>query len=93
MPDWVLYIVRCRDGSLYTGITTDLTRRLQEHQSGRGRGANYLRGRGPLELQFTHHFGDRSAASRAEYAVKQLSKQAKEHLAAGLMEIGSLMDQ
>lgn len=93
MPDWILYIVRCRDGSLYTGITTDVARRLREHHRGGTRGAHYLRGRGPLQLQFTHRFNDRSAASRAEYAVKRLSKRAKERLAAGLLEMRSLTDQ
>ena len=93
MSGWILYIVRCRDGSLYTGITTDLARRLQEHEAGRGRGASYLRGRSPLVVQFTHRFADRRTASRAEYAVKRLSKQAKERLAAGMLEIGSLVDQ
>jgi putative endonuclease len=93
MSDWILYIVRCRDGSLYTGITTDVARRLREHQRGGTRGASYLRGRGPLQLQFTHRFGDRAAASRAEYAVKRLSKPAKEQLAAGLLEIRCVTDQ
>jgi putative endonuclease len=93
MSDWILYIARCHDGSLYTGITTDVARRLREHQRGGPRGASYVRGRGPLELLFTHHFDDRSAASRAEYAVKQLSKQAKQRLVAGLIDIRLVADQ
>lgn len=76
-----LYLVRCRDGTLYTGIATDVQRRLSEH-GGNGRGAKYLRGRGPLELVFEYAVGDRSLASRVERVVKQLSRLQKERLVA-----------
>ena len=76
---WSLYVLRCADESLYTGITTDVSRRLREHQDG-GRGARYLRGRAPLTLEFSVVVGDRGAASRAEYGVKRLSKREKERL-------------
>ena len=70
-PDWSLYLVRCADGSLYTGISTDVERRLREHSNG-VRGAKFLRGRGPLTLAFEYRIGDRSLASRIEHRVKRL---------------------
>lgn len=78
-PVWSLYVVRCADESLYTGITTDVSRRLREHQAGT-RGARYLRGRAPLTLEFSVAVGNRGAASRAENSVKRLSKSEKERL-------------
>lgn len=84
-----LYIVRCADGSLYTGIATDVARRFKEHEVG-PRGAKYLRGRGPLTLAFESPVGDRSAASRAEYQVKSLSKSEKEMLIAGHKSLAEL---
>ncbi len=78
---WSLYVVRCADRSLYTGITTDVSRRLREHNDG-NRGARYLRGRAPLTLVFEVAVGNRSAASRAEHRVKLLSKNEKESLLA-----------
>ncbi len=77
--DFSLYIVRCADGSLYTGISTDVSRRILEHENGK-RGARYLRGRGPLKLEYAEVVGNRSAASRAEYIVKQLDTRTKEAL-------------
>ena len=77
-----LYILRCADGSLYTGIALDVARRLEEHQSG-VRGAKYLRGRAPLELVFEQPAGDRAAALRLEYRVKRLSRLEKEALIGG----------
>ena len=78
---WQLYIVRTAKGSLYTGITTDVARRVAQHQSGRG--ARALRGKGPLELMFHCEAGDRASASRLEYQVKQLTRQQKLLLVAG----------
>ncbi len=80
MFDWYLYLVRCRDGSLYTGITTDVARRFREHQENKGAGAKYLRGRGPLELVFQKKLGSRSRALAVESKVKKLSKARKEEL-------------
>lgn len=77
-----LYILRCRDGSLYTGIAIDVAKRLTEHASG-NRGAKYLRGRGPLQLVFQQVLGDRSTATRAEHRVKRLDRSQKEALVAG----------
>jgi len=78
MPDWYLYIVRCRDGSLYTGAATDVERRLADHLAGRG--AKYLRGRGPLKLVFKKRVGKKGQALKAEHKVKRLPKQKKEAL-------------
>lgn len=81
MSGWLLYLVRCADNSLYTGIATDVERRFAEHQSGRG--AKYLRGRGPLKLVFKAEAGDRASASRLEYQIKQWDKRDKERLVTG----------
>ena len=72
---WVLYILQCKDGSLYTGITDDLERRVAAHNAGKG--AKYTRGRGPLVLRYVEKCEDRSAALRREFAVKQLKKEEK----------------
>lgn len=88
-PEFSLYILRCADGTLYTGIAVDVERRLAEHRSGR-RGARYLRGRGPLELVFSAVVGDRSAASRLEYRVKQLNREKKSELLAGRLDLAAL---
>jgi putative endonuclease len=79
--DWQLYLVRCADGSLYTGIATDVDRRFAEHQAGKG--AKYLRGKGPLHLVYRQAAGDRSQAQRLEHQVKQLPKADKEALVSG----------
>lgn len=86
-----LYIVRCADGTLYTGIATDVDRRLREHEGG-VRGAKYLRGKGPLELEFVEHLGSRSAASRAEHRIKRLERCRKEELIAGLASVSDFLD-
>jgi len=76
--NWFLYILRCRDGSLYTGITTDVQARLEAHRAGKG--AKYTRGRAPLELVYSENCGDHSAALKRELAVKSLSKTEKMEL-------------
>ena len=75
---WYVYILRCGDGTLYTGITDDVLRRLAAHRAGRG--AKYTRGRGPLELVWQEEVPDKSAALRREYQLKQLSRSEKEQL-------------
>lgn len=75
---WYLYILRCGDGTLYTGITTDVERRLEAHRQGRG--AKYTRGRRPLELEYQEECGTHSEALKREYAVKQLTREEKEDL-------------
>jgi putative endonuclease len=84
-----VYMLRCADGSLYTGIATDVSRRLQEHQSS-PRGAKFLRGRGPLTLEFQQAVGDRSDASRVEYLLKNLAKVDKEELVSGRKSLAEL---
>lgn len=80
MPDWYLYLVRCRDGTLYTGITTDIERRLAEHSGGGGAGSKYLKGRAPLILMFEKRLGSRNLALKVENRVKKLSKAQKEKM-------------
>lgn len=77
-----LYIVRCSDNTLYTGIAADVGKRISEHESS-PRGAKYLRGKGPLRLEFSEQVGDRAIASVLEYRVKQLSRARKEALISG----------
>lgn len=75
---WFLYIARCRDGSLYTGIARDVAKRIALHDAGKG--ARYTRGRGPLRVLVTRRCRDHSEALRLELAVKALSRDAKEPL-------------
>ena len=72
---WKLYILRCGDGTLYTGITTDVAKRLEVHRSGKG--AKYTRSRGPLELVYEEECGDHSAALKRELEIKKLSREEK----------------
>jgi putative endonuclease len=74
--NWYVYIVRCRDNTLYTGISTDPTARLTEHNSGPN-GAKYTRARRPVTLVYTEQVLSRSAALKRELAIKRLSRQAK----------------
>lgn len=85
-PQWQLYLLRTRSGSLYTGISTDPLRRLRQHQGEIKGGARALRGKGPLTLVWTCHAGDRSQASVLEYQLKQLNKTDKERLVLGLWQ-------
>jgi putative endonuclease len=77
MAVWSVYMIRCRDDSLYTGIATDVARRFKEHQSG-STGSKYLRGRAPLELVLQLQVGDRSLASKIEHRIKKLPRPEKE---------------
>ena len=80
---WHLYIIRCSDASLYTGITTDIERRLNEHLGQGKLCAKYLRGKDPLVLVFTAEAGTRSEASQLEARVKRLAKADKERIVSG----------
>ena len=75
---WFVYMLRCRDDSIYTGITNSLTKRIEAHLSGHG--SKYLRGRLPLKLVYKENFLDRSAASKREIEIKKLQKNEKELL-------------
>jgi putative endonuclease len=76
-----VYVLECADGSLYTGYTTDVGRRVAEHD--RGEGAKYTRGRTPVELVHVERFDSKSAAMSREHEIKQLSRAEKEALVAG----------
>ena len=75
---WYLYILRCGDGTLYTGITTDVEKRFEAHQSGKG--AKYTRGRGPLQLAYRETCGSHSDALKREIEIKKLTREQKQSL-------------
>ena len=78
MKPWFVYMVECADGSLYTGITTDLDRRVQEHNSGNAStAANYTRSRRPVTLRYCEQQASRSDATRRELQIKKLSREQK----------------
>ena len=87
-----LYIVECGDGTLYTGIATNVERRLSEHAAGR-RGAKYLKSRLPHKLVFEQRVGSRSIALRLEARVKKLPRSAKLDLVAGRFSLASLLPE
>ena len=76
---WQVYIIECADGTFYTGITTDVERRVEAHNAGTA--AKYTRGRGPVQLIYQREAGDKSAASKEEHRIKQLTKKEKAELA------------
>ncbi|WP_277542676.1 GIY-YIG nuclease family protein [Haloarcula laminariae] len=80
-PDHYAYVLRCSDGSFYTGYTTDVQCRVREHDAGEG--AKYTRGRTPVELVHVERFESKSAAMSREYEIKQLTRTEKERLVAG----------
>ena len=82
MSDWYLYLIRCQDGSLYTGISTDVARRFAQHQRARSAGSKYLKGRGPLTLVFKERLGTKSLALKVERRVKKMPKARKARLIA-----------
>ncbi|OCG60460.1 GIY-YIG nuclease family protein [Gilliamella sp. Nev3-1] len=75
---WFLYIIRTAKQSLYTGITTDITRRFEQHKNGKG--SKYLKAHQDLSIVYQISVGDKSTALKIEYRIKQLSKQKKEWL-------------
>ena len=84
---WELYILRCGDGTLYTGIAVDAEKRLAAHRAGRG--AKYTRGRGPLELVYRENCGSHSEALKRELSIKAMSREDKDRLIA----LGSQSDE
>lgn len=80
--EWTVYMLRCADGSLYTGVTTDAARRLAEHNGAGGKGARYTRVRRPVQLVWQEGGHDRRSALQREWALKRLSRTAKERLLA-----------
>jgi len=81
---WYLYILRCGDDSLYTGITTDVERRFAEHSAGKG--AKYTRGRGPLKIVYREACGAHSQALKRELEIKAMTRVQKERLISGNLE-------
>ena len=74
--NWYLYILRCKDGTLYTGVTTDVEKRMEAHRMGKG--AKYTRGRGPLTLVYQEVCSSHSEALKRECAVKSLTREQKQ---------------
>ena len=75
---WLIYIVECRDGSFYTGITNDLQKRIDSHNAGTG--ARYTAARRPVRLVYSEDAASRSAASKREISIKRLTRKAKQAL-------------
>ena len=92
MSAFSVYLVRCRDGSLYTGIATDVSRRIAEHKDGT-KGAKYLRGKGPLTLIYQQEIGDRSLASKIESRIKRLSSAEKSDVITLPDRIGAYLEE
>ena len=82
METWSVYIVRCADGSLYTGIAMDVARRVEEHNANNLLAARYTRARRPVVLVYQEVAASRSAAGKREYELKQMSREEKETLMA-----------
>ena len=76
--NWQVYIIRCSDNSLYTGITTDCARRIRQHAAGHG--AKYFRGRQPIQVVYLEHDHSRSSAARREAEIKAMNRAVKELL-------------
>ena len=85
---WSVYLIRCSDGSLYTGITNNVEKRFKAHAAGKG--SKYVKARRPLKLVFSQEVGNRAEASKIEYAVKQLNKAQKEKIVARDLELHPL---
>lgn len=85
MSPWYVYVIQCRDGSLYTGVAVDVQRRYAQHAAGKG--ARYTRAHPPAKLLACFPHPDRSSAQRAEYAIKQLPASAKRALCAQAPEL------
>lgn len=92
MNTWFLYVIRCKRGNLYTGITTDVERRLKEHARDGKRGAKCLRGRDPLTLVMKKRVGSKGTALRLEAKIKKLPKAKKEMLIKGKIKVGELWE-
>ena len=85
------YMLRCQDGSLYTGITTDLNRRFREHSCGSAVGAKYTKSHAPITIEAAWSSKDRSLASSLEYQIKRLRKQKKELLIKNPALLGQIL--
>ena len=88
--EFTVYILRCGDDTFYTGIAVDIGKRISEHESS-SRGAKYLKGRGPLTLVYSMAVGNRAAATRVEYRIKQMNRAQKEALIDGRLGLQDLL--
>ena len=84
-----VYIVECADQTLYTGITTEVERRVEEHNSS-SLGARYTRSRRPVELVYVRQFEDKASASTEEYRIKKLSRQEKMEMVSSTVSISNI---
>ena len=84
---WQVYIVRCADGTLYTGVAMDVVRRVAQHNGTRANGARYTRSRRPVKLVYQVKAANRSAACKREYRIKQMSRREKLALIAAARRI------
>jgi len=91
MNEWSVYIIRCDDSTLYTGISTDVARRLQEHRSGDGKAAKYTKPFSSIQLVYEILIGHRSLAAKIEYQIKKLPKQKKEFVVSSCLSRGKLI--
>lgn len=88
---WFVYMLRCGNGALYTGITTDVARRVREHQAGGRRAARFTRAFAPVALAYACRIGSRSMAGRVEHRIKRLSAGDKAGIVSGAFPTGRLM--
>lgn len=86
MAEHIVYILKCKDHTLYTGYTTDLEHRLMMHQDGKG--AKYTRGRGPFQVMLVETYATKNEAMKREYAIKQLTRTEKIQLIRNELERG-----
>ena len=80
MGQWTVYVLRCKDDSLYTGVTTDIERRIDEHNNDNKLAASYTKSRRPVKLVYSESCDDRSQALKREMGIKRLNKKQKEAL-------------
>ncbi len=80
MGQWTVYVLRCKDDSLYTGVTTDIERRIDEHNNDNKLAASYTKSRRPVKLVYSEYCDDRSQALKREMGIKRLTKKQKEAL-------------
>ncbi len=80
MSQWFVYMLQCNDDSLYTGVTTDIERRVKEHNHDSKLGANYTRARRPVKLVYSEQYDDRSQALKREVGIKRLKRTEKQAL-------------
>ena len=88
---YYVYIVRCEDNSLYTGITTDLERRFSQHKGEKTGGAKYTKSHGAAKIECVFSAQNRSLASRLEYRIKTLTKDKKEHIIKNPADLGEIL--